>query len=178
MGKVDGTLYHFTDIKGLLGILSSNTMELCELSSIMDIRKVCFTTNDSLWVHGEWRIEFKSSIHSIATINQWDYDKSFGQYALEEEWFSEERIIGVREHIKEITNSAESVFIDVGSTINKNKERLYNISRIVLDYGLSSEFYNMWHNIREFYNEYNGEVVQEKLIAYIDNDEIDIIDWV
>ena len=178
MGEVDGALYHFTDIGGLLGILRSNTMELCELASIVDIRKVCFTTNYSLWVHGDWRIEFKSTIHNIAVINQWDYGKSFGQYAWEKEWFSKERVIGVREHIKEITNSAECVYIDVDSTIDKDEEILYKISCIVLYYGLAGKFFDMWFNIFKFYNEYHGKEVHEKFTVYIDNDEIDIIDLV
>lgn len=40
----DRRLYHYTDLNGLLNILQSDSMELCEQASICDIRKVCFTT--------------------------------------------------------------------------------------------------------------------------------------
>lgn len=64
-------------------------MELCEQASICDIRKVCFTTNDSLWIHGEYRIEFNNKLLCHAKLNKWDYSNSFQQYAYEEEWYSE-----------------------------------------------------------------------------------------
>lgn len=51
----------------------SDSMELCEQASICDIRKVCFTTNDSLWIHGEYRIEFNNKLLCHAKLNKWDY---------------------------------------------------------------------------------------------------------
>lgn len=83
-------LYHYTDLNGLLNILQSDSMELCEQASICDIRKVCFTTNDSLWIHGEYRIEFNNKLLCHAKLNKWDYSNSFQQYAYEEEWYSAE----------------------------------------------------------------------------------------
>lgn len=81
----DRRLYHYTDLNGLLNILQSDSMELCEQASICDIRKVCFTTNDSLWMHGEYRIEFNNKLLCHAKLNKWDYSNSFQQYAYEEE---------------------------------------------------------------------------------------------
>ena len=75
-------LYHYTDLNGLLNILQSDSMELCEQASICDIRKVCFTTNDSLWIHGEYRIEFNNKLLCHAKLNKWDYSNSFSAICL------------------------------------------------------------------------------------------------
>ena len=118
----DRRLYHYTDLNGLLNVLQSDSMELCEQASICDIRKVCFTTNDSLWIHGEYRIEFNNKLLCHAKLNKWDYSNSFQQYAYEEEWYSAERITSIRECIQEIKNVA-----------------------LITWYGLGGEFSNMWH---------------------------------
>ena len=118
----DRRLYHYTDLNGLLNVLQSDSMELCEQASICDIRKVCFTTNDSLWIHGEYRIEFNNKLLCHAKLNKWDYSNSFQQYAYEEEWYSAERITSIRECIQEIKNVA-----------------------LITWYGLGGEFSNMWY---------------------------------
>lgn len=99
-GNTLDRLYHYTDLNGLLNILQSDSMELCEQASICDIRKVCFTTNDSLWIHGEYRIEFNNKLLCHAKLNKWDYSNSFQQYAYEEEWYSAERITSIRECLR------------------------------------------------------------------------------
>ena len=39
-GNTLDRLYHYTDLNGLLNILQSDSMEVCEQASICDIRKV------------------------------------------------------------------------------------------------------------------------------------------
>lgn len=74
----DRRLYHYTDLNGLLNILQS----------------------DSLWIHGEYRIEFNNKLLCHAKLNKWDYSNSFQQYAYEEEWYSAERITSIQEIIQ------------------------------------------------------------------------------
>lgn len=38
-GNTLDRLYHYTDLNGLLNILQSDSMELCEQASVCDIRK-------------------------------------------------------------------------------------------------------------------------------------------
>lgn len=139
----DRRLYHYTDLNGLLNILQSDSMELCEQASICDIRKVCFTTNDSLWIHGEYRIEFNNKLLCHAKLNKWDYSNSFQQYAYEEEWYSAERMY------------------------TGDNTTLYKVVALITWYGLGGEFSNMWYSIYAFLRDN-----KEYKAMYIDNDEM------
>lgn len=162
-GNTLDRLYHYTDLNGLLNILQSDSMELCEQASICDIRKVCFTTNDSLWIHGEYRIEFNNKLLCHAKLNKWDYSNSFQQYAYEEEWYSAERITSIRECIQEIKNVSECVHIYQ----TEDSTTLYKVAALITWYGLGGEFSNMWYSIYAFLRDN-----KEYKAMYIDNDEM------
>lgn len=117
----DRRLYHYTDLNGLLNILQS----------------------DSLWIHGEYRIEFNNKLLCHAKLNKWDYSNSFQQYAYEEEWYSAERITSIRECIQEIKNVSECVHIYQ----TEDNTTLYKVAALITWYGLGGEFSNMWYSI-------------------------------
>lgn len=168
-------LYHFTHLEGLLGILKSDSMLLCKLHSVCDIQKVCFTTRDNIWQHGEWRIKFKDSIHQATHIEEFDYDESFGQYAQEEEWFSREPVYGIVKHIAAISNMTEGAYIDIDGVFDKEKEPLYHLACIVMDKGIGGEFTEMYRNIFMFCNSNDGYDFGGKCLVYIDNEETSLL---
>lgn len=122
-------------------------MLLCKLHSVCDIQKVCFTTRDNIWQHGEWRIKFKDSIHQATHIEEFDYDESFGQYAQEEEWFSREPVYGIVKHI----------------------------ACVVMDNGIGGEFTKIYRNIFMFCNSNDGYDFGGKCLVYIDNEETSLL---